>query len=504
MTGVRVAPPATSDLVAGSWQECAAHLGFHLENPDTGARFRPALGSSDERLEAALSAAAAVHASGAWAALGTEERAQALEAAAAEIDGSREAIVAAESFATGVPLAQTTGLGPILAGSFRVAAAQLRGGLLSRGLPGPGGRPVRVRRVGLGPALCVVPYNAPAPMAAHKAASALAAGCPVVVKAPEIAPYGTQLLVAAAARGLARAGAPAAVLQLVHGDARAGARLVADDRIKVVSFTGGTAAGRAIGGACGQALKPVQLELGGNNPLLVLPGADPAVAGRMAAELLTALNGQWCRALGRLIVPSSLTAEVLDAAGRHLAALAAGDPLDPDTGFGPLAHSRHRSALAHAVRSLTAAGAKAHSWTEVPERGNHLAPVLVTGAPEAATRQELFGPVAAVHTYDEVTEGLFLANSTGYGLEGYVCAADPEEGLRVAERVVAGEVKVNGSSVMSLHLDAPRPAWGASGLVDEGSAETLLHFTGSRVTGEERAPTAHRADDRSDDRGNAR
>ncbi|MFD3677026.1 aldehyde dehydrogenase family protein [Streptomyces sp. NPDC058613] len=499
MTGLPDALPATSDLVAGSWRKCVVHLGFHLENPDTGARLRPALGSSDERLEAALAAAAAVHASGAWAARSTEERALALESAAEEIDGSRDAIVAAESFATGVPLAQTTGLGLILAGAFRIAAARLRGGLLARQLPGRGGRPVVVRRVGLGPALCVVPYNAPAPMSAHKAASALAAGCPVIIKAPEIAPYGTQLLVEAAARGLARAGAPAAVLQLLHGDASAGARLVADDRIRVVSFTGGTAAGRAIGGACGQALKPVQLELGGNNPLLVLPGADPAVAGRMAAELLTALNGQWCRALGRLILPASLAADVLDAAGQELAALTAGDPLASGTGFGPLAHSRHRSALAYAVRSLTAGGAKAHSWTEVPERGNHLAPVLVTGAPEASTRQELFGPVAAVHTYEqEEEEALYLANSTGYGLEGYVCAADPAEGLRVAGHIVAGEVKVNGSSVMSLHMDAPRPAWGASGLVDEGSTETLLHFTGSRVSGEEQAPAGHRGDGRGD------
>ncbi|MFD3934650.1 aldehyde dehydrogenase family protein [Streptomyces sp. NPDC058611] len=479
--------PGTADLVGGAWEPCTVPLGFDLEDPDTGEPVRPALSSSAERVEAALAAAAALHASGAWSGLPDEDRARALESAAAAVEAAAEHIVAAEAFATGVPLGQTAALGVILSGAFHIAAAQLRSGLLRRTVTGHGGHPVLVRRAPLGPALCVVPYNAPAPMAAHKAASALAAGCPVIVKAPELVPYGTQLLVEGAARGLAAAGAPPTVLQLVHGDAATGALLVADERTRVVSFTGGTEAGRRIGAVCGLALKPVQLELGGNNPLLVLPGADPEAAGRMAAGLLTTLNGQWCRALGRLIVPAALAPEVLEAAGRALAALRAGAPLAPGTGFGPLAHSRHHTALTAAVRELTSAGAEAHTWTEIPARGNHFAPHLITGAPEVGTRRELFGPVAAVHTYEREEEALYLANSTGYGLEGYVCAADPEHGLRVAARIAAGEVKVNGSSVMSLHLDTPRPAWGASGLVDEGSAETLLHFTGARVTGVEAA-----------------
>lgn len=485
--------PATSDFVDGRWQPCEMRLGFDLEDPDTGERVRPAFGSAAGRVEDALTAAAALHGSGAWSRLPDEDRAHVLESAAASVERATEHIVAAEAFATGVPLAQTAGLGVILAGAFRIAAAQLRSGLLRRRVTGHGGRPVLVRRAALGPALCVLPYNAPAPMAAHKAASALAAGCPVVVKAPELAPYGTQLLVEAAARGLTAAGAPAGVLQLLHGDAGTGARLVADERIRVVSFTGGTEAGREIGAVCGRALKPVQLELGGNNPLLVLPGADPAVAGRMAAELLTTLNGQWCRALGRLLLPAELAPEVLDATGRELAALRAGGPLAPGTDYGPLAHSRHHAALTAQVEVLTSAGAKAHTWTGVPARGSHFAPLLITGAPEEATRRELFGPVAAVHTYEREEEALRLANSTGYGLEGYVCAADPDDGLRVAGRIAAGEVKVNGSSVMSLHTDTPRPAWGASGLVDEGSTETLLHFAGNRVTGVEAGFALHTA-----------
>ncbi len=499
-TGLPGSLPATSDFTDGVWRRCAVPLGFELEDPDTGEVVRPAFGSDPERMEAALAAASALHSSGAWCGLADEARAQALDSAAGSVEQAAGDIAAAEAFATGVPLSQTAALSAILSGSFRIAAAQLRGGLLRRTVTGQGGRPVLIRRAALGPALCVLPYNAPAPMAAHKAASALAAGCPVIVKAPELVPYGTQLLVEAAARGLAAAGAPRAVLQLLHGDASTGALLVSDERIRVVSFTGGTQAGREIGAACGLALKPAQLELGGNNPLLVLPGADPEAAGRMAAELLTTLNGQWCRALGRLILPAELASDVLDATGRELAALRVGAPLVAGTGYGPLVHSAHRGALAASVSELTSAGAKAHTWTEVPERGSYFAPLLMTGAPEGATRRELFGPVAAVHTYEREEEALHLANSSGYGLEGYVCAADPEDGLRVAAGISAGEVKVNGSSVMSLHMDTPRPAWGLSGLVDEGSAETLLHFTGTRVTGVEAGFARHTARGRGESR----
>lgn len=99
--------------------------------------------------------------------------------------------------------------------------------------------------------------------------------------------------------------------------------------------------------------------------------------------------------------------------------------------------------------------------------------------------------MATVHAYDDEDEAVALANSTGYGLEGYVAGTDEEAALTVARRIRAGEVKVNGSSLMSLHLDTPRPAWGLSGLVDEGTDETLLHFTGSRVTGVEAAFALH-------------
>ncbi|MFD7432120.1 aldehyde dehydrogenase family protein [Streptomyces sp. NPDC059818] len=479
-------PEPVADLVDG-WTGVCPPLpgGPFRQNPATGEDLDPVRATTDARVESALDAADRVHRSGAWAALPDVERADALDTAADEVEARAADITLAESFGSGVPRTQTAVLGVILGGAFRLAAARLRNSVLSSAVTRPDGRTVTVRREALGPALCVVPYNAPAPMAAHKAASALAAGCPVLVKAPELNPYGTQLLVEAAAAGLTSAGAPPALLQLLHGGAATGARLVADSRVRAVSFTGGTAAGREVGAACGRALKPAQLELGGNNTLVVMEDADTATAARIAGELLTTLNGQWCRALGRLVVPAAREAELIEAIGEVLASLRTGDPLDPATGFGPLAHSRHRDSARAAVAALTRHGAREHAFTPVPEQGNWLAPLLLTGAPEEQAREEIFGPVATVHPYGSLDEAIALANATGYGLEAYVTGQDEEAALATAARIRAGEVKVNGSSVLSLHMDTPRPAWGLSGLVDEGTDETLLHFTGSRVTGVE-------------------
>ncbi|MGW4247752.1 aldehyde dehydrogenase family protein, partial [Nocardia sp. NPDC004722] len=251
---------------------------------------------------------------------------------------------------------------------------------------------------------------------------------------------------------------------------------VADPRIKAVSFTGGVPGGREIAAVSAPLFRPCQLELGGNNPLIVLPDADLDTAARMGAELLTTLNGQWCRALGRLIVPATRAGEVTEAIGKRLEALRMGPPLDRATELGPLVHSRHARGVRAALEG------RAHrAYGTPPDRGNYLAPALL--AEDLA--EEVFGPVAGVVTYDSVEDVARLANAGPYGLEAYVCGADTEFALAVARRIRAGEVKVNGSSVMSLDLMTPRPAWGVSGLGEEGTAETLRFFTGARVVGVE-------------------
>ncbi|KQY37967.1 aldehyde dehydrogenase [Nocardia sp. Root136] len=449
--------PDIADLIDGEWGTPTVDLGVALEDPATGKPISRAVATATERVERAIAVADAA------AGRITPDM---LDAIATGLDKRLPSIAELDTRATGVPIAQTSLLGAIVSGSFRLAAEQLRTGALRQDRDG-----VEVHRLPLGPALCLVPWNAPAPMAAHKVANALAAGCPVILKVSELAPYSSMALAEAIAEHV-----PAGMFQLVQGGAEVGAQLVAAPEIKAVSFTGGLGGGRSVAAASAGMFRPCQLELGGNNPLVVLPDADLPTAARMAAELLTTLNGQWCRALGRLILPADRAEELVDAIGRHLAGLRVGDPLDPLTEFGPLLHSKHvqtvrRSFLDREVRTFGA----------VPEAGNFLAPALLDGD----LPDEVFGPVAGVLTYHRVEEAVALANAVPYGLEGYVCGADEQHALGIARQIRAGEVKVNGSSIMSLHLMTPRPAWGLSGLGEEGTAETLRFFTGARVVGVE-------------------
>jgi phenylacetaldehyde dehydrogenase len=323
-------------------------------------------------------------------------------------------------------------------------------------------------------------------MAAHKVANALAAGCPTILKPSEWAPYGSTALVEAVVEALDAAGAPTSLLQLVHGGATVGTQLVEDRRTRAISFTGGLGGGRAIAAACAQDFKPAQLELGGNNSLVVLDHATPEAAAAAVVGLMTSLNGQWCRALGRLVLPAARADELLQAALDALATVRIGSSLDVESQMGPIVHSAHLDLLRRRVSELEAAGGKAHATTALPEgEGNWMAPTLVTGLGLEDSVHETFGPVAAVHTYESVDEAVAIANGTPYGLEAYVVGSDEEAALAFARRIRAGGVKVNGVSPISLHIMAPRPAWGLSGTGVEGTRETLQFFTGLQVVGVE-------------------
>ena len=351
-----------------------------------------------------------------------------------------------------------------------------------------------MHRLPLGPAVCLVPWNAPAPMAAHKVASALAAGAPTILKPSELAPYGTTELARTIDRVLTDAGAPAGTFQLLQGGASVGGRLVTDPRTRAVSFTGGLVAGRQIAAACAADFTALQLELGGNNPLVVLPDADPEVAARARhgpADHPQRSVVPGARPAGRARVASARTssARILE----RLAGLRAGDPLDPATDLGPIVHSGHLARLHRDVaeRLDRHPGAAAHAATTLPGTGNFLAPTLLTGVASEGALEEMFGPVATVHGYTTESEALALANATPFGLEGYVVGTDTDAALAFARRVRAGEVKVNGSSIMSLHLMTPRPAWGWSGMGEEGTVETIRVFTGARVVGVEAGFALH-------------
>lgn len=154
--------------------------------------------------------------------------------------------------------------------------------------------------------------------------------------------------------------------------------------------------------------------------------------------------------------------------------------------MGPMVHSGHLKKIRGQTDALLAKGGRAHSAGRLPVLGgNFIAPTLITGVTSADSQDEIFGPIGTVHSFTTDAEALALANGTRYGLEAYVFGKDEERAMALGREIRAGGVKVNGSSIMSLSLMAPRPAWGLSGMSEEGTAETFRFFCGTRVVGVE-------------------
>jgi phenylacetaldehyde dehydrogenase len=475
----RTVPPLL-DLIDGELLPPSIEMGVGLEDPNTRAPLQQQMATSDENVERALAAAWRVHESGEWAEMPVAERCEKLAAFAAELEQRKDEIARREALTTGVIVGLTSMLQVIVTGAWHLANQQLQSGWQRSSLPGPNHHEVEIHRRPLGPALCLVPWNAPAPMAAHKAANALAAGCPTILKPTEWAPNGCDIFGEAAQV----AGLPNGVFQIVHGGPAVGGKLVKDARIRAVSFTGGLAGGRAIAQACAEDFKPAQLELGGNNPVVVLEDTDLDEAARGITALLTSLNGQWCRALGRLIVHESIAAKLLDRTMQMLREVKLSDSLSFDSQMGPLVHSLHLEKINAQLAALISKGGTAHSTTLLPDLpGNFLAPTLVTGVTSADAQHEIFGPVGVVLTFANDDEAVRLANDTPYGLEGYVFGTDEERAMNVGRRIRAGGVKINGSTLLSLHILAPRAAWGLSGIGIEGTMETFQFFCGTQVVG---------------------
>ncbi len=470
------------DYINGEFSAPSVHRGIWLENPNTGERLQEQMATDEANVETALSSAQTAFESGVWSEISVDERCGYLAEFSAQIDKRKDEISHLESLTTGVPISLTSMFQIILTGAWHLANEQAKSGWTLQTHEGFTGKTVEVHRKPLGVALCLVPWNAPAPMAVHKVANALAAGCPTILKPTEWAPNGCDILAEAAHA----AKLPKGVFQIVHGGPDVGGKLVKDSRVRAVSFTGGLVGGREIARECAFEMKPSQLELGGNNNVIVLEDADLEKAAQHIINLMTSLNGQWCRSLGRLLVHDSIATKLLDTTLDKMKQIKIGDSLSFETQMGPMVHSQHLAKIKGQLDELIAKGGTAHWSATLPSlAGNFISPTLVTGVENEDAQHEIFGPIGTVHTFSTDDEATKLANSTPYGLEGYVFCTDEERGLRLARKIRAGGVKVNGSTVMSLSLFAPRGAWGLSGLHDEGTIETFQFFCGTQVVGVE-------------------
>lgn len=326
----------------------------------------------------------------------------------------------------------------------------------------------------LGVCACITPWNFPVSIAQSSTLPALVAGNTVVLKPTEETP----LVVQAWAEFLIER-LPEDVLQVVHGADDQGKALVAGD-VDLVAFTGSREAGRHIMGACAPGLKRMVLELGGKDPLIVLPDADPAEAAAFAAGSSFGNAGQVCVSTERIFVPEELADDFVRELAARADKLQLGDGLAPGTEMGPLVNVTQRDHVMEQIDEAVKAGAELVTGGEVRD-GNFVAPTVVRNVTDAMSimRDETFGPVACVSTYANIDEAVERANDTPFGLGAIVLCRDEEAAQSVARRLHAGMVGINkgcGGAAGSPWVGARQSGYGY-----RGSREGHRQFTQARL-----------------------
>jgi len=463
---------ALADLyINGIWRAGSSGERFDVVNPsDASVIARFAVATHDDCMAAVAAAAAAQES---WSATSPRERSEllrdAFEVLRAEAD-TMTAIIAQEN---GKSWADAEGEAAYATEFFRWFAEE------AVRVPGeyrlsPGGdKRIVVDRQPIGVSLLVTPWNFPAAMATRKLAPALAAGCTTILKPARETPLTAAFVVEV----LERVGVPGGVVNLVTPRPTGPLVQAMLDRpeVRKLSFTGSTEVGRILLHGCADSVVSASMELGGNAPLVVLPGADldVTVAGALLAKMRN--GGAACTAANRFYVHSSLHDEFVARMDAALGAVSVGSGLDRANDLGALVSVEERDKVAALVDRAVASGARVVRGGSSSPIGAFYDATLLTGVQHGSeiTTTEIFGPVTAVVPYDDIDEAVHMANDTEFGLMAYVFGEE-REAMAVARRLEAGMVAVNRGVVS----DPAAPFGGVkqSGLGREGSSEGILEF----------------------------
>jgi acyl-CoA reductase-like NAD-dependent aldehyde dehydrogenase len=421
----------------------------------------------------------------AWAERGARARAELVVAALDALAEDHDARVELLSSENGKTRMECEIEMQVLAGRFRLAAEHAADVDAVRTLEGP---PMRttIARLPLGVVSIIVPFNWPLAILAASLPQALVAGNTTVVKAPPTTPLSFVRTVERIASRL-----PAGVLNVVSGrDEVLGPVLIQDPRVDMVAFTGSVGAGKRIMAMAAENLTRVCLELGGNDPALVLADADldgDAMHRLGIGAFLT--TGQVCMAMKRLYVHRSRYDEVVDGLTQELEATRLGRGLDPDATMGPLHTGRQRDFVAELLDQARSQGAEVRELGAMVgdaslEGGHFLRPALVLD-PRSDARivtEEQFGPALPIIPFDDEEDAIRQANDTWAGLCSSVWSSDPEHAEAVAARLRSGTTFVNAHNAPWLDDRAPFGGFKHSGMGREMGVEGVLAFTDTHST----------------------
>ncbi len=356
-------------------------------------------------------------------------------------------------------------------------ATKLEGQTLDVSIPVPPGTQYNAytRREPVGVVAGIVPWNFPLMIAIWKIIPALAAGCTIVIKPADETPL-TALRLAELA---IEAGIPPGVLNVLVGRGSViGNALVQHPLVRKVTFTGSTEVGKQIGTAALGNMTRFSLELGGKNPMLVLPDADlvKAVGGAMMAGLLN--QGQVCAAASRIYVPRNRYGEFVEALGAAVKGMSIGAGMDPSAQINPLVSRRQQSSVLGHLEMARAQGAQVVTGGMAPDLpGFFVQPTVLAGVEQSmsAAREEIFGPVLSVLAYDSVEQALAMVNDSEYGLAASIWTNDLGQTMSLIPKIEAGTVWVN--SHVPLDPNLPFGGYKQSGIGREFGRGAVEAFT---------------------------
>lgn len=427
-------------FIGGQYVDSAERIG--VVNPANGETVGSAPAGSAEDVDAAVSAARAAFTD--WSTRSDHARARVIRGISEGLDALKAQIAETITTEMGAPtrtaLAVQASLPVVTSGRIAdildagYSAAEECGNSL-------------IFRSPVGVVGCITPWNFPLHQIVAKVVPALAAGCTVVLKPSEIAPFTAQFL----SEVVSAAGLPDGALNIVYGSGGlAGAALAGHLAVDMVSFTGSTAVGRQVAATAASTVKKVALELGGKSAAIILDDADLRPAVKLTVGGCFVNSGQSCSALTRMLVHEAQYDEALELAVAAAARYPVGDPTSPDTRIGPLASFAQRRRVEALIDSALREGARRVFGAQVaiPDGGAYVAPTVFADVMPQMTiaREEIFGPVLSVMSYRDERDAVRIANETIYGLSGAVFSRDQDRAVRVARQLRTGQVDINGGA----------------------------------------------------------
>jgi len=460
-------------LIGGEWRPAEGGATLTVEDPATGAALCEVADATPDDARAALDAACA--AQGEWATHPPRERGEILRRAFEAMVARADELALLMTLEMGKSVAEAKAEVLYAAEFLRwnaEEAVRIDGRFATA--PNGVGRLLTMRQP-VGPCLLITPWNFPAAMGTRKIGPAVAAGCTMVVKPAKLTP----LSMLALAEILVDAGLPDGVLNVITASSasKTTGPLIADPRLRKLSFTGSTEVGRMLIEQSADNVLKTSMELGGNAPFLVFEDADldAAVEGALVAKLRNI--GEACTAANRFHVAAPLAEEFADRLAERMRGLKVGRGTEDDVDLGPLVDEPSREKVVELVADATDKGARVLcGGSPVDGPGYFFEPTVLTGvsADARVLSEEIFGPVAPVIAFDTEDEAIAAANDTEYGLVAYVFTQDVKRALSVCERLETGMIGLNQGIVSN--PAAPFGGVKQSGFGREGGHEGIDEY----------------------------